>query len=107
MSDPSSGCPLQELTVTADKTSGGAHVDNSVHVCIKEEEVLHQDSDRQEEIQVSRSSLEGKLPALQNREADCELDQGQEVLDKNCAKFTDVPAGDCPDSLLKIKVSDM
>lgn len=110
VSDPSSGCPLQELTVTtvtADKTSGGACVGNSVHACVKKEEVLHQDSDRQEEIQVSRSSLEGKLPALQNRKADCELDQGQEVLDKNCAKFTDVPAGDCPDSLLKVKVSDM
>lgn len=107
VSDPSSGCPLQELTATADKTSRGAHVDNSVHVCIKEEEVLHQDSDRQEEIQVSRSSLERKLPAVQNRGADCELDQGQEVLDKNCAKLTDAPAGDCPDSFLKVKVSHM
>ncbi|NXI71267.1 PPR26 phosphatase, partial [Anseranas semipalmata] len=109
-SDPRSGCPLQELNVTpvtVDKTSGGACVDNSTHACIKKEKVIHEDSNRQEEIQVSSSSLEGKLPALQNRETDCELDQGQEVSDKNCAKFTDVPAGGCPDSLLKIKVSDM
>ncbi|NXK52386.1 PPR26 phosphatase, partial [Chauna torquata] len=106
--DPSLGCPLQELNVTAvtvDKTSGGACADNGVHVCIKNEKVVHQDSDRQEENQVSSYSLEGKLPVLQTRETDCKLDQGQEVLDKNCAKFTDVPAGDCPDSLLKIKVS--
>ncbi|NXJ81635.1 PPR26 phosphatase, partial [Trogon melanurus] len=106
----SSGCPLQELNVTAaavDKTGGGACTDNSVQVCIKREKVPCQDSDRQEEIQVSSSRLEGKIPVLQNRETACEVNQGQEVLDKTCAKFTDVPAGDCPDSLLKSKVSNM
>ncbi|XP_056206914.1 protein phosphatase 1 regulatory subunit 26 isoform X1 [Falco biarmicus] len=108
--DPSSGCPLQELNVTAvaaDKTSGGACADNGVQMCIKKEEVICQDSDRQEEIQVSSSSLEGKMPVLQNRETACEVDQGQEVSDKTCAEFTDLPAGDCPDSLLKRKVSNM
>ncbi|NXY77219.1 PPR26 phosphatase, partial [Glareola pratincola] len=93
--DPSLGCPLQELNVTAvavDKTSGGACTGNSVQVCIKKEKVICQGSDRQEEVQVSSSSLEGKIPALQNRETACEVSQGQEVLDKTCAKFTDVPA---------------
>nr|XP_009664019.1 PREDICTED: protein phosphatase 1 regulatory subunit 26 [Struthio camelus australis] len=106
--DPSLGCPLQELNVTAvtvDKTRGGTCMDRSIlHVCIEKEDVaIHQDSDRQEEIQVSSSSLEGKIPVLQDRETDCEVDQGQEVIDKNCAEFTDVPA----DSLLKRKVSNM
>ncbi|KAF1646623.1 UNVERIFIED_CONTAM: Protein phosphatase 1 regulatory subunit 26, partial [Eudyptes robustus] len=108
--DPSLGCPLQELNVTAvavDKTSGGACTNNSMQMCIKKEEVTCQDSDRQEEIQVSSSNLEGKIPVLQNRETACEVDPGQEVLDKTCAKFTDLPAGDCPDSLLKRKVSNM
>ncbi|NXA21326.1 PPR26 phosphatase, partial [Ibidorhyncha struthersii] len=102
--DPSLGCPLQELNVTAvarDKTSGGACADNSVQTCIKKEKVICQDSDRQEEIQVSSSNLEGKIPVLQNRETACEVGQGEEVLDKTCAKFTEVPAGDCTDSLLK------
>nr|XP_010299848.1 PREDICTED: protein phosphatase 1 regulatory subunit 26 [Balearica regulorum gibbericeps] len=108
--DPSLGCPLQELNVTAvaaDKTSGGACTNNSMHMCIKKEKVICQDSDRQEEIQVSSSTLAGKIPVLQNREAAREVDQGQEVLNKTCAKFTDVPAGDCPDSPLKRKVSNM
>ncbi|NWY57642.1 PPR26 phosphatase, partial [Chionis minor] len=108
--DPSLGCPLQELNVTAvavDKTSGGACPDNSMQMCIKKEKVICQDSDRQEEIQVSSSSLEGKIPVLQNRETACEVGQGQEILDKTCAKFTDVPAGDCSDSLLKRKVPNM
>ncbi|KAF1608875.1 UNVERIFIED_CONTAM: Protein phosphatase 1 regulatory subunit 26, partial [Eudyptes pachyrhynchus] len=108
--DPSLGCPLQELNVTAvavDKTSGGACTNNSMQMCIKKEKVTCQDSDRQEEIQVSSSNLEGKIPVLQNRETACEVDPGQEVLDKTCAKFTDLPAGDCPDSLLKRKVSNM
>ncbi|NXT55167.1 PPR26 phosphatase, partial [Pluvianellus socialis] len=108
--DPNLGCPLQELNVTAvavDKTSGGACPDNSMQMCIKKEKVICQDSDRQEEIQVSSSSLEGKIPVLQNRETACEVGQGQEILDKTCAKFTDVPAGDCSDSLLKRKVPNM
>ncbi|KAM6372174.1 protein phosphatase 1 regulatory subunit 26 isoform 1-T2 [Pluvialis apricaria] len=108
--DPSLGCSLQELNVTAaagDKTSGGACTDNSVQMCIKKENVICQDSDRQEEIQVSSSNLEGKIPVLQNRETACEVGQGQEVSDKMCAKFTDVTAGDCSDSLLKRKVSNM
>uniref|UniRef100_A0A8C0EV68 Protein phosphatase 1 regulatory subunit 26 n=1 Tax=Bubo bubo TaxID=30461 RepID=A0A8C0EV68_BUBBB len=108
--DPSSGCPLQELNVTAvtvDKTSGGACTDNSRQMCIKKEKIICQDSERQEEIQVSSPSLEGKISVLQNRETACELGQGQEVLDKTCAKFTDVPAGDCPDSPLKRNVSNM
>ncbi|XP_074017344.1 protein phosphatase 1 regulatory subunit 26 [Numenius arquata] len=108
--DPSLGCPLRELNVPAvavDKTSGGACMDNSVQVCIKKEKVICQESERQEEIQGSSSSLEGKIPVLQNREMACEMGQGQEVLDKTCAKLTDVPAGDCPDSLLTRKVSNM
>ncbi|NXP02424.1 PPR26 phosphatase, partial [Thinocorus orbignyianus] len=106
--DPSSGCPLLELNMTAvAKTSGGACMDNSVQVCIKTENVICQDSERQEEIQGSSSSLEGKIPVLLNRETACEMGQGQEVLDKTWAKFTEVPAGDCPDSLLKNKVSNM
>uniref|UniRef100_A0A8D0EKM2 Protein phosphatase 1 regulatory subunit 26 n=1 Tax=Strix occidentalis caurina TaxID=311401 RepID=A0A8D0EKM2_STROC len=108
--DPSSGCPLQELNVTAvtvDKTSGGMCTDNSRQMCIKKEKIICQDSERQEEIQVSSSSLEGKIPVLQNRETACELGQGQDVLDKTCAKFTDVPAGDCPDSPLERNVSNM
>ncbi|CAM9695465.1 unnamed protein product [Bubo scandiacus] len=108
--DPSSGCPLQELNVTAvtvDKTSGEACTDNSRQMCIKKEKIICQDSERQEEIQVSSPSLEGKISVLQNRETACELGQGQEVLDKTCAKFTDVPAGDCPDSPLKRNVSNM
>lgn len=109
-SDPSLGCPLQELNVTAeevDKTSGGACTDNSVQMCIKKEKFICQNSDRQEEVQVSSSNLEGKIPVLQNRETACEVGQGQKVLDKTCAKFTDVPAGDCSDPLLKRKVSNM
>ncbi|XP_051492586.1 protein phosphatase 1 regulatory subunit 26 [Apus apus] len=85
--DPRLGCPLQELNVAAgavDKTSGGACTNNSVPVCIKKEKVTCQDSDRQEEIQVSSPSLEGKIPVLQNRETACEVDQGQEVSVKNC-----------------------
>ncbi|XP_072739124.1 protein phosphatase 1 regulatory subunit 26 [Ciconia boyciana] len=108
--DPSLGCPLQELNVTAvavDETSGGACTNNSMQMCIRKEKVTCQDSDRQEEIQASGSNLEGKILVLQNRGTACEVDQGQEVLDKTCAKFTDVPAGDCPDSLLKRKVSNM
>ncbi|NXI96585.1 PPR26 phosphatase, partial [Psophia crepitans] len=107
---PSLGCPLQELSVTAvavGKTSGGACTSKSKHMCIKKEKVTCQDSDRQEEIQMSSSALDGKIPVLQNRETACEVDQGQEVLNKTCAKFTDVAAGDCPDSPLKRKVSNM
>ncbi|NXM75542.1 PPR26 phosphatase, partial [Serilophus lunatus] len=103
--DPSLACPQQELNVAAaavDKTSGGARPDNSMQVCIKEEKL-----DRQEEIQVSSSNLEGKIPVLQNRETASEVHQGQEVLAKTCAKFTDLSAGDCPDSLLEKKVSNM
>ncbi|NXP26853.1 PPR26 phosphatase, partial [Scytalopus superciliaris] len=104
--DPSLACPQQELNVTAaaaaDKTSEGACPDNSVQMCIKEEK-----ADGQEVIQVSSSNMEGKIPVLQNRETTSEVHQGQEVLAKTCAKFTDLPAGDCPDSLLEKKVSNM
>ncbi|NWR48972.1 PPR26 phosphatase, partial [Regulus satrapa] len=102
--DPSLACPRQEFHVTAAAAhnSGGACADNSVQMCIKEEKV-----DRQEEIQVSSSKMEGKIPVLQNREAASELHQGQEFLTKTCAKFTDLPAGDCPGSLLEKKVSNM
>ncbi|XP_075295220.1 protein phosphatase 1 regulatory subunit 26 [Opisthocomus hoazin] len=108
--DPSLGGPLQELNVTAvavDTASGGACTNNSMQTCVKKEKVTCPDSDRQGEIQISSSTLEGKIPALQNRETACEVDQGQGVSDKNCAKFTDVPAGDCPNSLLKRPVSNM
>ncbi|NXP79273.1 PPR26 phosphatase, partial [Ramphastos sulfuratus] len=104
------GCPLQELTVPAamlGKTSGGAHAENNVQMCIKKEKLQCQDSNRQEEIQVSSSNVEGEIPVLQNRETAGDVDQGQEVLDKTCAEFTAIPAGNCPDSLLKGKVSDM
>ncbi|NXK62458.1 PPR26 phosphatase, partial [Sylvietta virens] len=102
--DPSLACPRQEFSVTAAAVhySGGACADNSVQMCIKEEKV-----DRQEEIQVSSSKIEGKVPVLQNRKAASEVHQGQEVLTKTCAKFTDLPAGDCPGSLLEKKVSNM
>ncbi|XP_027543368.1 protein phosphatase 1 regulatory subunit 26 [Neopelma chrysocephalum] len=103
--DPSVACPQQELNVTAaavDKTSGGACADNSVQMCIKEEKV-----DRLEEIQVTSSNLEGKIPVLQNRETASEVHQGQEFLAKTCAKFTGLSAGDCPDSLLEKKVSNV
>ncbi|NWQ60038.1 PPR26 phosphatase, partial [Neopipo cinnamomea] len=103
--DPSLACPQQELNVTAaavDRDSGGACADNSVQMCIKEEKV-----DRQEEFQVTSSNLEGKLPVLQNRETASEVHQGQEVLAKTCAKFTDPSAGDSPDSLLEKKVSNV
>ncbi|XP_032564150.1 protein phosphatase 1 regulatory subunit 26 [Chiroxiphia lanceolata] len=103
--DPTLACPQQELNGTAaavDKTSGGACADNSVQMCIKEEK-----ADRQEERQVTSSNLEGKIPVLQNREAASEVHQGQEFLAKTCAKFTDLSAGDCPDSLLEKKVSNV
>ncbi|NXN04998.1 PPR26 phosphatase, partial [Sylvia borin] len=102
--DPSLACPRQEFNVTAAAVhnSGGACADNSVQMCIKEEKV-----DRQEEIQVSSSKMEGKAPVLQNREAASEVHQGQEFLTKTCAKFTDLPAGDCPGSLLEKKVSNI
>ncbi|NXC64097.1 PPR26 phosphatase, partial [Aleadryas rufinucha] len=102
--DPSLACPRQEFNVTAAAVdnSGGAYAENSVQMCIKEEKV-----DRQEEIQVSSSKMEGKIPVLQNREAASEVYQGQEFLTKTCAKFTDLPAGDCPGSLLGKKVSNM
>uniref|UniRef100_A0A8D2PRC3 Protein phosphatase 1 regulatory subunit 26 n=1 Tax=Zosterops lateralis melanops TaxID=1220523 RepID=A0A8D2PRC3_ZOSLA len=102
--DPSLACPRQEFNVTAAAVhnSGRACADNSVQMCIKEERV-----DRQEEIQVSSSKMEGKVPVLQNREAASEVHQGQEFLTKTCAKFTDLPAGDCPGSLLEKKVSNM
>ncbi|XP_054249225.1 protein phosphatase 1 regulatory subunit 26 [Indicator indicator] len=99
-------CPLQELgvpAVTLDKTSGGACTENSVQTLSKKEKLQCQDSNRQEEIQVSSSSVEGKTHVLQNRETACEVGQGQEVLVKASAEFTDNPA----DSLLKGKVSDM
>ncbi|NWI96353.1 PPR26 phosphatase, partial [Pitta sordida] len=105
MPDPGLACPHQELKVTTaavDKTSGGACADNSVQMCIKEEQ-----TDRQEEIQVSSSNVEGKIPVLQYRETASEVHQGREVLAKSCAKFTDLHAGDCPDSLLEKKVSNM
>ncbi|NWU43505.1 PPR26 phosphatase, partial [Hylia prasina] len=102
--DPSLACPRQEFSVTAAAVhnSGGARADSSVQMCIKEEKV-----DRQEEIQVSSSKMEGKVPVLQSREAASEVHQGQEVLTKTCAKFTDLPAGDCPGSFLEKKVSNM
>ncbi|XP_009905750.2 protein phosphatase 1 regulatory subunit 26 [Dryobates pubescens] len=103
-------CPLQELNVPAvklHKTSGGACTESSVQTFIKKEKLQCQDSNRQEEIQVSSCSVEGKTPVLQSRETACEVDQGQEVLGKACAEFTDNPAGSCPDSLLKGKVSDV
>ncbi|NXQ30380.1 PPR26 phosphatase, partial [Alaudala cheleensis] len=102
--DPSLACPRQEFNVTAAAVhgSGGACADNSVQMCIKEEK-----GDRQEEIQVSSSKMEGKVPGLQNREAASEVHQGQEFLTKTSAKFTDLPAGDCPGSLLEKKVSNM
>ncbi|KAM6316203.1 protein phosphatase 1 regulatory subunit 26 [Podargus strigoides] len=105
--DPSLGCPLQELNVTAvavAETSGGACTNNSMQMGIKKEKATCQDSDRQEENQVSSFNLEGKIPVLQHRETACEVEQGLEVSDKTCAKFTDLPAGICPDSLLKRKV---
>ncbi|NXG70775.1 PPR26 phosphatase, partial [Baryphthengus martii] len=100
---PSSGCPLQELNVPAVTAprSRGACADKSVQMCIKKDKVLSQEGDRREEIPISSSSLEGKIPVLQNREAASEADQRQEVLDKTRANFTDIPPGDCPDSLLK------
>ncbi|NXM03349.1 PPR26 phosphatase, partial [Tyrannus savana] len=103
--DPSLACPQQELNVTAaavDRTNGGACADKSVQMCIKEEK-----ADRQEEMQVTSSHLEGKIPVLQNRETASEVHQGQEVLAKTCAKFTDLSAGDCTDSLLEKKVSNV
>ncbi|NXB04085.1 PPR26 phosphatase, partial [Cnemophilus loriae] len=102
--DPSFACPRQEFNVTAAAVhnSGGGCADNSVQMCIKEEKV-----DRQEEIQVSSSKMEGKIPVLQNREAASEVHQGQGFLTKTCAKFTDLPAGDCPGSHLEKKVSNM
>nr|XP_030142262.3 protein phosphatase 1 regulatory subunit 26 isoform X2 [Taeniopygia guttata] len=102
--DPSLACPRQEFIVTAAAVhnSGGASADQSVQMCIKEEKV-----DRQGEIQVSSSKMEGKIPVLQNREAASEVHQGQEFLTKTCAKFTDLPAGDCSGSLLEKKVSNM
>ncbi|NXB32899.1 PPR26 phosphatase, partial [Eulacestoma nigropectus] len=102
--DPSLACPRQEFLVTAAAVdnSGGACAENNVQMCIKEEKV-----DRQEEIQVSSSKMEGKIPVLQNREAASEVHQGQEFLTKTCAKFTDLPAGDCPGSLLEKKISNM
>ncbi|NWV24434.1 PPR26 phosphatase, partial [Origma solitaria] len=102
--DPSLACPRQEFNVTAAAVdnSEGACADNSVQMCIKEEKV-----DRQEEMQVSSSKMEGKIPVLQNRETASEVHQGQEFLTKTCAKFTDLPAGDCPGSLLEKKVSNM
>ncbi|XP_009081501.1 PREDICTED: protein phosphatase 1 regulatory subunit 26 [Acanthisitta chloris] len=99
--DPSGACPKQDLNVTeaaVDKISGGACSDNSVQMCIKEERV-----DRQEEMQVSSSNLEGKTPVLQNRENASEVHQEQEVLAKTCAKLSDLPA----DSLMENKVSNM
>lgn len=85
--DPSLACPRQEFNVTAAAVdnSGGACAENSVQMCIKEEKV-----DRQEEIQVTSSKMEGKIPVLQNREAASEVHQGQEFLTKTCAKFTDL-----------------
>ncbi|XP_030317350.1 protein phosphatase 1 regulatory subunit 26 [Calypte anna] len=91
---PRLGCPLQELNVAAvavDKSSGGACTDNRVAMCITKEKVTCQDSERQQGSQVPSSSLEGKIPVLQNSETACEVDQGQEVSGKNCAKCTDVP----------------
>ncbi|NWX46064.1 PPR26 phosphatase, partial [Steatornis caripensis] len=105
--DASLGCPLNVTAVAVDKTSDRACTNTSMQMCIKKENVICQDSDREEEIQVSSSSLERKIPVLQNRETACEVDQGQEVLDKTCAKFTELPAGDCPNSLLKSKVSNV
>ncbi|XP_015734752.1 protein phosphatase 1 regulatory subunit 26 isoform X1 [Coturnix japonica] len=106
--DPHVGCAPQELNVTAvraDEASGEACASNSVHMCVEKEGITCQDSDRQSEIKGSSSGLEGKVPVLQNREPDCEPDQGQEVLEKDCTKCTDTPAGDNPDSLMKLKVS--
>ncbi|NXD30148.1 PPR26 phosphatase, partial [Spelaeornis formosus] len=103
--DPGSACPGQEVSVAAAAavhSSGGASAGNSVQLCLEEDR-----ADRQEEIQVSSSKLEGKAPVQQNREAASEGHQGQEFLTKTCAKFTDLPAGDCPDSLLEKKVSNM
>ncbi|NXG06271.1 PPR26 phosphatase, partial [Sakesphorus luctuosus] len=103
--DPSLACPQQEVNVTAaavDRTSEGACAHNSVQMCNEEEK-----ADRQEEIQVSSCNMEGKISVLQNRETASELHQGQEVVAKTCANFTDLPAGNCPDSLLEKKVSNM
>uniref|UniRef100_A0A8U7NBE2 Protein phosphatase 1 regulatory subunit 26 n=1 Tax=Corvus moneduloides TaxID=1196302 RepID=A0A8U7NBE2_CORMO len=102
--DPSLACPRQEFNVTAAAVdnSGGACAENSVQMCVKEEK-----AERQEESQVPSSKMEGKIPVLQNSEAASEVHQGQEFLTKTCAKFTDLPAGDCPGSLMEKKVSNM
>ncbi|NXY82293.1 PPR26 phosphatase, partial [Alcedo cyanopectus] len=86
---PSLGCPLQELNVPAAAVDRCA--DKSMQMCIKKEKALSQDSDRQEEAQISSSNSEGKIPVLQNRESASGVDQGQEVVDKTRAKVTDVP----------------
>ncbi|XP_033923702.1 protein phosphatase 1 regulatory subunit 26 [Melopsittacus undulatus] len=107
---PSLACPPQELNVTAvavDKTGGGACTDNSTQMCNEKGKAVCQDSDRQEEMQVPSSSLEGRILVLGNRETACEVDQGQEVVDKPCAKAPELPAGICPDSLSKGKVSHL
>ncbi|NWI63466.1 PPR26 phosphatase, partial [Todus mexicanus] len=99
--EPSLGCPPQELSVAAvavDRTSGGAG--NAAPGCIKKQKVLSQDSDGQEEFEIASSSLEGKIPVLQNRETAPEMDQGQEFLGKTRAEFTA-----CPDSPMKRNVS--
>ncbi|XP_061208378.1 protein phosphatase 1 regulatory subunit 26 [Neopsephotus bourkii] len=107
---PSLGCPPQELNVTVvavDKTGGGACTNNSTQMCSEKGKAVCQDSDRQEEMQVSSSSLEGKIPVLENRETTCEADQGQEGVDKPGAKGPELPAGIQPDSLTKGKVSHL
>ncbi|NWI18927.1 PPR26 phosphatase, partial [Crypturellus soui] len=93
---------LNVAAVTLDKAGGGKCMD--MHVCMeKEDTAVPQDCDRQEETQGSSSSSEGEIRVLQDRETACGVDQGQEVLGRNCAKVTDIPA----DSLLKRKVSNM
>ncbi|NWX96871.1 PPR26 phosphatase, partial [Nothoprocta ornata] len=95
---------LQGLNVTAvtlDKARGGKGRDRNMHMCVEQEDTaLPQDSARQEETRVSSSSSEGEISVLQGRETDCRVARGQEVVDRNCAKVTDIPA----DSLLTRKV---
>ncbi|XP_074871294.1 protein phosphatase 1 regulatory subunit 26 isoform X1 [Carettochelys insculpta] len=103
--------PLQEPipdSVNGDKVSTDALNVESQNIQTKEEEgETHQDSNRQEEISVSKPSLEGKMLADQSREADYKEDQVQEALDRRSAEFSDIAVEGCTSSVVKSKGSDL
>nr|XP_032623359.1 protein phosphatase 1 regulatory subunit 26 isoform X1 [Chelonoidis abingdonii]XP_032623360.1 protein phosphatase 1 regulatory subunit 26 isoform X1 [Chelonoidis abingdonii] len=110
-SDSNPDPQLQEPNMAAvndNSVSIGTFIFESQNTYIKEEEgESQQDSSRQEEINVPKSNLEGKVLAQQSREVDRKEDHVQETLDRSSAEFSDIGVEAFTSSLVKSEVSDL